>query len=82
LLYLYSVSPEDRGEADVRVPSRDLFWLRSSRCADRACAEVAADGDVVYVRDSKAPEGAVLGLTRTEWEAFRDGVKRGDFDDI
>jgi hypothetical protein len=43
---------------------------------------VAADGEIVYVRDAKTPDDAVLCLTRAEWEAFRDGVKRGDFDEI
>jgi len=69
-----------QGRNDVRVPSRDLLWLRSSRCADRACVEVATDGELIYLRDAKAPEQAVLCLTRAGWEAFRDGVRRGDFD--
>lgn len=59
-----------------------LDWHRSSICADSACAEVAGDEGYVYVRDGKLPDGAVLRFTRTEWEAFREGMRRGDFDRI
>jgi hypothetical protein len=34
----------------------------------------------VAVRHSKSPDGAVIVYTRTEWEAFLDGVKDGEFD--
>jgi hypothetical protein len=63
-------------------PHRMLSWHRSSKCADTTCAEIASDGRNIYVRDGKLPDGAVLRFTRTEWEAFRDGVKLGDFDVI
>jgi Domain of unknown function (DUF397) len=66
----------------VSVPWRDLTWHRSSACADRSCAEVATEGDYVYVRDGKVPDVAILRFTRAEWEAFLDGVKLGDFDMI
>lgn len=66
----------------MSVPRRDLLWSRSSRCADHSCTEVASDGEHVLVRDGKTPDGAVLCFTRAEWEAFRDGVKLGDFDSI
>jgi len=39
------------------------------------------DGSVL-VRDSKWPSHRPLTFTRDEWEAFRDGVKAGDFDHI
>lgn len=66
----------------MSVPYRDLLWRRSSRCTDRSCTEVASDGEGVYVRDGKKPDGAVLRFTRAEWEAFREGVRLGDFDSI
>jgi Domain of unknown function (DUF397) len=57
-----------------------LDWHRSSTCSDSACAEVAGDEDYVYFRDGKVPDGAVLCFTRAEWEAFREGMRLGDFD--
>jgi Domain of unknown function (DUF397) len=59
-----------------------LTWHRSSTCADSTCAEVAGDREYVYFRDGKVPDNAVLRFTRAEWEAFKDGVKLGDFDSV
>ena len=66
----------------MSLSSPDVSWLRSSLCADNHCMEVAVDGERVYVRDGKRPDGAVLCFTRAEWEAFRAGIKLGDFDSI
>lgn len=57
-----------------------LDWRRSSLCSSGACIEVAADGSSVYLRDSKALDGAVLRFTREEFAAFTAGVKGGEFD--
>jgi hypothetical protein len=59
-----------------------LDWHRSSTCADQACTEVAGDEEYVYFRDGKVPDGVVLRFTRAEWEAFKRGMKLGDFDFI
>jgi hypothetical protein len=49
-----------------------------SRCeGGSTCVEVAF---VILVRDSKNPDGPVLGFTETEWRDFTDGVKQGEFD--
>jgi uncharacterized protein DUF397 len=37
---------------------------------------------VIVMRDSKHPEGPVLYFTEAEWEAFIEGVKDGEFDDL
>ncbi len=58
------------------------FKKSSASQPERAdCVEVArtADGGRA-VRDSKNPE-AVQFYTPTEWAAFLDGVKGGEFDD-
>ena len=44
------------------------------------CVEVAITSEAVGVRDSKNPNGYVLEFTRSEWEAFIKGVKKGEFD--
>lgn len=54
-------------------------WLRSSRCGDGACVEVARDHDDVCVRDSKTDDGPELRFTREEWDAFLSGVHAGEF---
>jgi hypothetical protein len=59
-----------------------LDWHRSTLCADTSCTEVAGDEEYVYFRDGKVPDGAVLRFTRAEWEAFKQGMKLGDFDFI
>lgn len=66
-------------------------WKKSSKSTSNAqCVEVRIlehvtqykDGEpiTVYVRDSKDPEGLVLGYTTPEWNAFIGGVKNGEFD--
>lgn len=56
-------------------------WRASSHSASAGdCVEIAELGDMVGVRDSKDPNGPVIELTRSEWCAFVDAVKRGDLD--
>jgi Domain of unknown function (DUF397) len=37
---------------------------------------------MVFLGDSKAPEGPILSYTRPEWISFVEGVRQGDFDDL
>ncbi|WP_214325584.1 DUF397 domain-containing protein [Nonomuraea sediminis] len=75
----------------------DLEWRKARRSGSNGgdCVEVAvlaAPEDVavhkhghdrLYVlRDSKDPEGPRLFFTPAEWEAFRLGMKDGEFDDL
>lgn len=59
-------------------------WRKSSfSVAAGECVELAAlDGGLVGVRDSKDPGGGVLAFTRAELDAFVQGVKAGEFDDL
>jgi uncharacterized protein DUF397 len=56
----------------------NLTWVKSSYSSGQGdnCVEVAvlADGGFA-VRDSKDPNGPVLGFTADEWRAFVGGVK-------
>ncbi|MHA6623760.1 DUF397 domain-containing protein [Pseudonocardia sp. DLS-67] len=58
-------------------------WRKSSRSNGNggACVEVAdlADGSRA-VRDSKDRGGPTLLFTPSEWQAFVEGVKLGEFD--
>jgi hypothetical protein len=60
----------------------ELDWFRSRTCADHACVEVGGDETYVYIRDAKLPGSVVLRFTRAEWQAFKDGVRLGDFEDV
>ena len=57
----------------------NMSWVRSTYCADRACVEVAADGNHVLVRDSKNPEHPPLTFRIAEWMMFIDAVAAGEF---
>jgi hypothetical protein len=56
-------------------------WFKSSYSGGNSdnCVEVAFVDDAVAVRDSKNPTGPALVYTRTEWDAFVEGVKDGEF---
>lgn len=59
----------------------DPRWIKASRSADQgACVEMAASGDTVLVRDSKDPGGPVLRYTKSEFAAWIDAAKDGEFD--
>ncbi|GAA2095138.1 DUF397 domain-containing protein [Actinomadura alba] len=58
-------------------------WRKSTRSggSGETCVEVAASaGQVVAMRDSKDPDGAVLCFTRPEWSDFLGRVKAGALD--
>jgi hypothetical protein len=56
-------------------------WIKSSLSVYNGnCVEVAGlDDDLIRVRDSKNPRGAVLNFTHDEWDAFLGGVAKGEF---
>ncbi|GAA0264534.1 hypothetical protein GCM10009539_58620 [Cryptosporangium japonicum] len=55
-------------------------WRKSRRSATINCVEIAETPDLIGVRDSKNPEGAVLAYPVARWAAFLHGVKLGEFD--
>ena len=57
-------------------------WIKSSFSAYQGnCVEVAGlASEIIRVRDSKHPRGAVLNFTQAEWDAFVGGVRNGEFD--
>ena len=52
----------------------------STRRITRQCVMVAIRPDVVAVRHTRDPAKTTFEYTRGEWEAFIDGVKKGEFD--
>jgi hypothetical protein len=58
-----------------------LHWVKSSKSGADGCVEIAYRGpNVVLVRDSKDPDGAVLTFNQREWQAFIMGIEAGEFD--
>lgn len=57
-------------------------WRTSSHSTGNGgeCIELAADEAVVLARDSKDPDGAVLGFGADAWAAFLTTVKDGHLD--
>lgn len=57
-------------------------WVKAVRSnGEGACVELAVIDGKLAVRDSKAPE-TVLRFTRREVDAFLNGLRRGEFDEI
>jgi hypothetical protein len=65
-----------------RTPMPELAWRVARMCNSGECVQVAAQGQMIYIGDSKAPDGPVLSYYPNEWDQFVAGVKNGDFDDI
>lgn len=65
---------------------KSSFSTSNAQCVEvqrQPTAETQYKGDepiTVYVRDSKNPNGGVLGFTDAEWDAFVKGAKDGEFD--
>jgi hypothetical protein len=66
------------------VNPADLTWIKATASGDNgACVELALAGDGwVALRDSKNPDVPPLMYTRTEFAAFLDGAKAGEFDHL
>jgi hypothetical protein len=54
-------------------------WRRSSYCEANACVEILMEGDRVWLRDAKDPNGASLTFSASEWRSFVAGVRAGEF---
>ena len=54
-------------------------WRKSTRSSQGNCVEVHIGG-TVKIRDTKDQEGPMLLVSREAWQAFRDGVRNGEFD--
>lgn len=59
-----------------------MEWIRATASyGNGECVELASDGDLVLVRDSKnRVTQEPLAFTQKEWAAFLDGAKAGEFD--
>jgi hypothetical protein len=63
------------------TPTPELAWQKA-RCAGGECVEVATHRGMIFVRDSKDPNGGVLRYSVGEWRSFVQGIKAGEFDSL
>jgi hypothetical protein len=58
-----------------------LTWTKSTRSGSGAdCVEIARNGELVLVRDSKEPNGPILEFSRSTWNAFVSMIGRSPGD--
>lgn len=57
-----------------------LNWKVSLRCNGGACVQVADDGDMIFLGDTKNQAGTVFSCSRPQWQAFITQIKSGDLD--
>jgi hypothetical protein len=63
--------------------STKIQWRTALSCVlNGACIQVAPAGEYILIGDSKNVSGPVVSYTRAEWNAFVDGIRLGDFDDL
>jgi Domain of unknown function (DUF397) len=62
--------------------STDSLWRTALKSGGGNCVQVMRHEDTIMVGDSKQPGGPVLSYTLKEWDAFLDGAKKGEFDDL
>lgn len=60
--------------------SEPRIYTRSSYCGAGHCVEVGIENDGVVVRNSRSPERAAAQFDISEWRAFVEGAKAGEFD--
>lgn len=58
----------------------EVGWNKSSHSATNGhCAETTTGPGLVYVRDSKNPDGPKLTFTSQDWAEFTAGVRAGKY---
>lgn len=78
---VWSKSSHSSGGSTAQCVEVAAVWRKSSRSSsgtEGACVEVAVvDGLMIAARDSKNPDGPVLGFAPREWLSFVARIKRG-----
>jgi hypothetical protein len=60
----------------------ELSWRVARRCNGGNCVRIASTGEMIVIGDSKNPDGPVLAYSRSEFKAFAEGIRQGEFDDL
>ncbi len=79
--------PSIRGAARWHIIPRETSTWReptgsgsATTPAEHGAVEVAFVDDLIGLRNSADPQGAVLVFTQAEWDAFVAGARDGEFD--
>ncbi len=57
-------------------------WRKAKKSGVGGCVELSPITGGIAIRDSKDPSGPELKYTIPELDAFLDGAKKGEFDDL
>jgi hypothetical protein len=73
-----------KGKITLSPSEREgLAWLKANRStANGQCVEIASAVGNIAIRDSKDPDGPILVYTASEFRAFLDGARNGEFDTL
>jgi hypothetical protein len=73
-----------KGKITLSTSEREsLAWLKAhSSTANGQCVEVASAVGNIAIRDSKDPDGPILVYSASEFRAFLDGARNGEFDTL
>jgi Domain of unknown function (DUF397) len=66
-----------KGDFDL---SRAVWQRVGEEPVEHGAVEVAFVDDLIGLRNSADPQGAVLVFTQAEWDAFVAGARDGEFD--
>lgn len=68
----------------ITASSFDAVWTKSIKsAANGQCIELASlEKGLIALRNSRDPHGPALLFTTEELEAFLDGAKKGEFDQL
>ena len=59
----------------------DIAWQKSTVSGGNGdCVEIAFTPGAVFVRNSRDPQGSTLSFSYSEWAAFLEGARRGEFE--
>jgi hypothetical protein len=64
----------------MNTPDEAPPWRKSKRSSSGNCVEVSTGPQLIRLRDSKNPDGAVLSFSRDTFQDFLRGVRSDEFD--
>jgi hypothetical protein len=67
---------------NVNFDRNALAWRTATRSQGGNCVQVARTENLIAVRNSRRPDAEIIMYTKPEFEAFLDGAKKGEFDDL
>ena len=56
----------------------EIVWRKSSKSGESECIEVAVDGEIILVRDSKDTSGPTLQFSGQAWRSFVSALRVPD----